>query len=101
MFGCKRSSNGKSWGRCNKVSGNYEKSLIECIEQSTKNNWQIVQDVAWKDYMLVPKYNMAGYSVMMKEIVDQIVIITLSYNITSRSWWNGWSNGCRYSQIFR
>ena len=42
-----------------KVKGNYEKSLIECIKQSTKNNWQIVQDVAWKDYMLVPKYTMA------------------------------------------
>ena len=55
-----------------KVTGNYEKSLIECIKQSTNNNWQIVQDVAWKDYMLVPKYTMAGYSVMMKEIVDQI-----------------------------
>ena len=55
-----------------KVNGNYEKSLIECIKQSTNNNWQIVQDVAWKDYMLVPKYTMAGYSVMMKEIVDQI-----------------------------
>jgi len=55
-----------------KVKGNYEKSLIECIKQSTENNWQIVQDVAWKDYMLVPKYTMAGYSVMMREIVDQI-----------------------------
>ena len=55
-----------------KVKGNYEKSLIECIRQSTENNWQIVQDVAWKDYMLVPKYTMAGYSVMMKEIVDQL-----------------------------
>jgi len=55
-----------------KVKGNYEKSLIECIKQSTKNNWQIVQDVAWKDYMVVPKYTMAGYTVMMKEIVDQI-----------------------------
>jgi diaminopropionate ammonia-lyase len=55
-----------------KVIGNYEKSLIECIKQSTKNNWQIVQDVAWKDYMIVPKLTMAGYSVMMKEIVDQI-----------------------------
>ena len=55
-----------------KVKGNYEKSLIECIKQSTKNNWQIVQDVAWKDYMLVPKYTMAGYTVMMKEITDQI-----------------------------
>ena len=55
-----------------KVKGNYEKSLIECIKQSTENNWQIVQDVAWKDYMEVPTYTMAGYTVMMKEIVDQI-----------------------------
>ena len=55
-----------------KVKGNYEKSLMECIKQSTDNNWQIVQDVAWKDYMIVPKFTMAGYSVMMKEIVDQI-----------------------------
>ena len=55
-----------------KVKGNYEKSLIECIKQSTDNNWQIVQDVAWKDYILVPTLTMAGYSVMMKEIIDQI-----------------------------
>ena len=55
-----------------KVKGNYENSLIECIKQSTENNWQIVQDVAWKDYLLVPTLTMAGYSVMMKEIVDQI-----------------------------
>ena len=55
-----------------KVKGNYENSLMECINQSTKNNWQIVQDVAWKDYIKVPKYTMAGYTVMMKEIVDQI-----------------------------
>ncbi len=55
-----------------KVKGNYEKSLIECIKQSTENNWQIVQDVAWKNYMVVPKYTMAGYTVMMKEIIDQI-----------------------------
>ena len=55
-----------------KVKGNYENSLIECIKQSTENNWQIVQDVAWDNYLLVPKYTMAGYSVMMKEIADQL-----------------------------
>ena len=55
-----------------KVKGNYEQSLIECIKRSTENSWQIVQDVAWKDYMTVPKYTMAGYSVMMREIIDQI-----------------------------
>ena len=55
-----------------KVKGNYENSLIECIKQSTENDWQIVQDVAWKDYMVVPTLTMAGYSVMMKEIIDKI-----------------------------
>ena len=55
-----------------KVKGNYENSLVECIKQSKENNWQIVQDVAWENYTLVPKYTMAGYTVMMKEIFDQI-----------------------------
>ena len=55
-----------------RVKGNYEDSLNECIKQSNQNNWQIVQDVAWKNYLLVPKLTMAGYSVMMKEISEQI-----------------------------
>ena len=55
-----------------RIKGNYEDSLNECIQQSNKNNWQIVQDVAWEDYKLVPKLTMAGYSVMMKEISEQI-----------------------------
>ena len=55
-----------------RVKGNYDNSLKECIIQSKKNNWQIVQDVAWEDYKLVPTLTMAGYSVMMKEISEQI-----------------------------
>ena len=43
-----------------KVKGNYENSLLECIKQSTENNWQIVQDVAWKNYILIPTLTMAG-----------------------------------------
>ena len=54
-----------------RVKGNYDNSLKECIKQSKENNWQIVQDVAWQDYKLVPKLTMAGYSVMMKEISEQ------------------------------
>ena len=55
-----------------KVKGNYENSLNECIKESTKNNWQIVQDVAWENYKTIPMYTMAGYTVMMREIIDQI-----------------------------
>ena len=55
-----------------RVKGNYDNSLKECIKQSKQYNWQIVQDVAWVDYKLVPKLTMAGYSIMMKEISEQI-----------------------------
>ena len=54
------------------VKGNYDNSLKECIAQSQKNNWEIVQDTAWLGYELVPQYIMAGYTIMMKEIFDQI-----------------------------
>ena len=64
-----------------KVKGNYEKSLIECIKQSTDNNWQIVQDVAWEDYTLVPKFTMSGYTVMMREIIDQIKNVQITHII--------------------
>tara|TARA_E500000331_G_scaffold107319_1_gene104147 strand:+ start:667 stop:1794 length:1128 start_codon:yes stop_codon:yes gene_type:complete len=64
-----------------RVKGNYEDSLNECIKQSKKNNWQIVQDVAWEDYKLVPKLTMAGYSVMMKEVSKQIINEKISHVI--------------------
>ena len=55
-----------------RVKGNYDNSLKECIAQSQKNNWEIVQDTAWSGYELIPQYIMAGYTIMMKEIFDQI-----------------------------
>ena len=54
-----------------RVKGNYDDSLKACIKQSTENNWEIIQDVAWQDYELVPKLTMSGYSVMIKEISNQ------------------------------
>ena len=55
-----------------RVKGNYDNSLKECINQSKKNNWEIVQDVSWKNYEYVPQLIMAGYCVMVKEIFKQI-----------------------------
>jgi diaminopropionate ammonia-lyase len=54
-----------------RVKGNYEDSLNVCKEESKKKNWEIIQDVAWPDYELVPKFTMAGYSTMIKEISFQ------------------------------
>ena len=54
-----------------RVKGDYENSLKECIKQSKKNNWQIVQDVSTKNYKRIPQLTMAGYSIMIKEISFQ------------------------------
>ena len=55
-----------------RVDGNYDDSFKKCKEISKKNNWQIVQDISWKNYNDVPILIMSGYSVMIKEIVDQL-----------------------------
>ncbi len=55
-----------------RVKGNYDAALKECIKQSKKNNWEIVQDVSWEGYKKVPKQIMAGYTIMIKEIMEQI-----------------------------
>jgi diaminopropionate ammonia-lyase len=55
-----------------RVKGNYDASLNECIKQSKINNWEIVQDVSWMGYKEVPKLIMAGYTIMVKEIIDEI-----------------------------
>ena len=55
-----------------RVHGNYDNSLKECIKQSEENNWEIVQDVSWDGYKEVPKLIMAGYTIMIKEIIDQV-----------------------------
>ena len=54
-----------------KVKGGYENSLNKCKKISKQNDWRIVQDVSTKNYKLVPKLTMAGYSIMIKEISKQ------------------------------
>ncbi len=62
-----------------RVEGNYDDSLKECIKQSTKNNWEIVQDVSWEGYKETPRYIMAGYTIMVKEIMDQINVDKITH----------------------
>jgi diaminopropionate ammonia-lyase len=62
-----------------KVKGNYDNSLKECIKQSKENNWKIVQDVSWEGYKEVPKLIMAGYTIMIKEIIDEIDVNSITH----------------------
>tara|TARA_Y100001970_G_scaffold247489_1_gene316248 strand:- start:532 stop:1671 length:1140 start_codon:yes stop_codon:yes gene_type:complete len=61
----------KFGAKVTRVKGDYESSLKECIKQTNKNKWYIVQDVSTKNYKYVPQLTMAGYSIMIKEISKQ------------------------------
>ncbi len=73
-----------------RVKGNYDNSLKECIKQSNINGWEIIQDVAWEKYELVPKLTMAGYAVMMKEISDPINKNEISHIFLQAGSWVVW-----------
>lgn len=55
-----------------RIDGNYEASLAACKQDAEAHSWQIVSDTSWEGYHEVPLMVMAGYTVMAREIVDQL-----------------------------
>jgi len=55
-----------------RVNGNYEASLAACKEDAAAHGWQIVSDTSWDGYVDVPRLIMAGYTVMAREVLDQL-----------------------------
>lgn len=54
------------------VDGNYDDSLIKVKRDAIENEWHIISDTSYEGYTYVPKYVMAGYTVMTKEIMNQL-----------------------------
>jgi len=54
------------------VDGNYDDSLIQVKRDAIENEWHIISDTSYEGYTYVPKYVMAGYTVMTNEIINQL-----------------------------
>ena len=55
-----------------RINGNYDDSIVACSDMARENQWQIISDTSWEGYMEIPLHVMAGYSVMTKEIIEQM-----------------------------
>ncbi len=55
-----------------RVNGNYDDSVAACIQQADRLGWHIVSDTSWDGYQEVPRQIMAGYSVMCRELLEQL-----------------------------
>lgn len=62
----------KYGARVIRVDGNYDDSVRQAQADATANGWFIVSDTSYPGYTTLPRYVMAGYTLMMKEVLDQL-----------------------------
>ena len=53
------------------VAGNYDDAVKECTENATSHGWQIVSDTSWPGYTEIPRWIMAAYTTIFREIDQQ------------------------------
>lgn len=55
-----------------RVDGNYDDSVRRAQSDATENGWFIVSDTSYPGYTTLPRYVMAGYTLMIREVLDQL-----------------------------
>jgi diaminopropionate ammonia-lyase len=53
------------------VDGSYDDSVRKAAREAERNGWILVSDTAWPGYEAVPRYIMAGYTMLMAEVARQ------------------------------
>ncbi len=56
----------------NRIDGDYDESVRQCAAEATANRWQIISDTSWDGYTDIPRAVMAGYTVMVDEMLKQM-----------------------------
>lgn len=54
------------------VEGNYDDSLLKVKRDAIEHEWHIISDTSYDGYTYVPKFVMAGYTVMTREMENQL-----------------------------
>jgi diaminopropionate ammonia-lyase len=55
-----------------RIDGDYDESVRLAAKEATENKWQVISDTSYDGYLDVPRYVMAGYTVMVSEILKQM-----------------------------
>ncbi len=62
-----------------RVNGNYEASLAACKADAAAQGWHIISDTSWDGYRDIPLLIMAGYTLIGREVIDQLGVETLTH----------------------
>ena len=55
-----------------RVSGTYDEAVRRCAADAEDKGWTVVSDTSWEGYRDIPRNVMAGYSVMVTEMIEQL-----------------------------
>ncbi len=54
------------------VGGDYDASVAAAVQAAEENGWTLVSDHAWPGYEKIPRYIMAGYTMLFEEAAQQL-----------------------------
>lgn len=55
-----------------RIDGDYDESVRQCAQEADQNGWQVISDTSYEGYEDIPKLVMAGYSLIVREILDEM-----------------------------
>jgi len=55
-----------------RIDGDYDESVRLAAKESADNGWQVISDTSYEGYLDVPRQVMAGYTIMVSEILESM-----------------------------
>lgn len=55
-----------------RVAGTYDDAVRQCAVDAEREGWTVISDTSWAGYEEIPRSVMAGYTVLTREIVEQM-----------------------------
>ncbi len=55
-----------------RINGDYDESVRQCAQQAATHKWEVISDTSWAGYTHTPSLVMAGYTVMVSEVLAQL-----------------------------
>jgi diaminopropionate ammonia-lyase len=53
------------------VEGTYDDAVKQAAEDARQHGWTVISDTSWPGYEVVPRYIMAGYTILLEEAAKQ------------------------------
>jgi diaminopropionate ammonia-lyase len=54
------------------VDGTYDDAVLQCAEDARVHGWQVISDTSWPGYERIPKWIMAGYLTLFREVAEAV-----------------------------